>query len=95
MDYAPTMTKKELLNNVDNMTSKEIYIETKKQLIETQDMLIKLLEKWHDKDYNLTDDEWETIKNWESFLDTIFNDKNILKELVEMNKKDIKEYTNH
>ena len=51
MDYTPTMTKKELIDNVDNMTSKEIYIETKKQLIETQEMLVELLEKWSDKDY--------------------------------------------
>ena len=55
MDYTPTMTKKELIDNVDNMTSKEIYIETKKQLIETQEMLVELLEKWSDKDYYFSD----------------------------------------
>ena len=79
------MTKKELIDKVDNMTSKEIYIETKKQLIETQEMLVELLEKWSDKDYYLTDEEWETIKSWKSFLDTIFNDVKTLRELIEIN----------
>ena len=93
MDYTPTMTKKELIDNVDNMTIKEIYIETKKQLIQEMIVELETLEKRSYKDYYLIDEEWETSEGCKSFLDTIFNDVKTLKELIEINKSDLKELT--
>ena len=73
------------------MTIKEIYIETKKQLIQEMIVELETLEKRSYKDYYLIDEEWETSEGCKSFLDTIFNDVKTLKELIEINKSDLKE----
>lgn len=73
------------------MSEKEILIEGKTQIIKSQEMLVDLLEKWKNKDYYLTDEEWSTIKSWKKFLDSIFNDEQTLKNLIETNKSDLKE----
>jgi len=81
------------MNNFKTMSEKEILIEGKTQIIKTQEMLVELLEKWTDKDYYLTDEEWSTIKTWKTFLDSIFNDVKTLRDLIELNKSDLKELT--
>jgi DNA-binding transcriptional regulator WhiA len=81
------------MKNYKTMTEKEILIEAKTQNIKTQEMLVELLEKWYNKDYYLTDEEWDTIKYWKTFLDSIFNDVQTLKDSIELNKSDLKELT--
>lgn len=81
------------MKNFRTMSEKEILIEGKTQIIKTQETLVELLKKWYDKDYYLTDEEWSTIKTWKKFLDSIFNDVQTLKDLIEINKSDLKELT--
>jgi hypothetical protein len=81
------------MKNLTTMSEKEILIEGKTQIIKSQEMLVELLEKWKNKDYYLTDKEWSTIKSWKTFLDSIFNDEQTLKNLIEINKSDLKELT--
>ncbi len=50
-------------------------------------MLISLLDKWQDKNYNLTDEEWETIKYNKTLLDLFFNDKEEIKKAIIENEK--------
>ena len=85
--------KKHKMKNFKTMSEKENLIEGKTQIIKTQEMLAELLEKWSDKDYYLTNEEWSTIKSWKTFLDSIFNDVKTLKDLIELNKSDLKELT--
>ncbi len=59
--------------------------------IKTWKMLINLVNKWNDKSYDLTDEEWDTIKHYKSFLDTHFNDVSSIKEIIiETEKKLLK-----
>lgn len=81
------------MKNFKTMSEKEILIEGKTQIIKTQETLVELLEKWKNKDYYLTNEEWSTLKDWRKFLDSIFNDEKTLKDLIEINKSDLKELT--
>ena len=81
------------MKNFKTMSEKEILIEGKTQIIKTQETLVELLEKWKNKDYYLTNEEWSTLKYWKKFLDSIFNDEKTLKDLIEINKSDLKELT--
>ena len=67
------------------MTLKEIY----KANNETLKMLISLVTKWGDKNYDLTDLEWDTIKSYKSLLDLYFNDTDLIQETIEANEKTI------
>ncbi len=59
--------------------------------IKTWKMLINLVNKWNDKSYDLTDEEWDTIKYYKSFLDVHFNDVSSIKEtIIETEKKLLK-----
>ena len=53
----------------------------------TYKMLISLLDKWNDKNYDLTDAEWNTIKSYKSLLDLFFNDKAEIQKLITSNKQ--------
>ena len=64
---------------------KEVYESNNKNL----KMLVTLLDKWYDKDYYLTDEEWNTIKSYKILLDMCFNDTEVLKELIKANEKNI------
>jgi len=81
------------MKNFKTMSEKEILIEGKTQIIKTQEMLVELLEKWLNKDYYLTDEEWATIQTWKTFLDSIFNDVKTLNDLIQLNKSNLKELT--
>jgi len=67
------------------MTLKEIY----KANNETLKMLISLVTKWNDKNYDLTDLEWDTIKSYKSLLDLYFNDTDLIQKTIEANEKTI------
>lgn len=56
---------------------------------ETLRMLISLVTKWHDKSYDLTDEEWATIKYYKSLLDTYFNDITLIQKTIDANEKTI------
>lgn len=64
----------------------EIITEAYKSNNKTLKMLVTLLNKWHDKDYYLTDEEWATIKSYKTLLDMFFNDAEALKELIKANE---------
>ena len=53
----------------------------------TYKMLISLLDKWNDKNYDLTNAEWNTIKSYKSLLDLFFNDKAEIQKLITSNKQ--------
>tara|TARA_R110000772_G_scaffold5839_1_gene20804 strand:+ start:1057 stop:1275 length:219 start_codon:yes stop_codon:yes gene_type:complete len=55
----------------------------------TYKMLISLLDKWNDKNYDLTDAEWNTIKSYKSLLDLFFNDKEEIQKLIISNEETI------
>ena len=55
----------------------------------TYKMLISLLDKWQDKNYDLTDAEWNTIKSYKSLLDLFFNDKAEIQKLITSNEETI------
>ena len=55
----------------------------------TYKMLISLLDKWNDKNYDLTDAEWNTIKSYKSLLDLFFNDKAEIQKLIISNEETI------
>ena len=59
----------------------------------TLKMLICLLNKWHDKNYNLTDEEWETIQHYKSLLESFFYDKLTIEKLIKDNESSIKKYS--
>jgi len=54
---------------------------------ETLRMLISLVNKWKDKSYDLTDEEWDTIKFYKSLLDVYFNDTALIQETITANEK--------
>ena len=55
--------------------------------IKTWKMLIDLVSKWQDKNYDLTDNEWETIKSYKSLLDTYFNDVTLIEKSIKQTEK--------
>jgi hypothetical protein len=55
--------------------------------IKTWKMLIDLVSKWQDKNYDLTDNEWETIKSYKSLLDTYFNDVTLIEKSIQRTEK--------
>ena len=50
-------------------------------------MLISLVNKWQDESYDLTDNEWNTIKHYKSLLDTYFNDVTLIQKTIDYNEK--------
>ena len=50
-------------------------------------MLISLLDKWEDKSYYLTDEEWSTIKSYKTLLDLFFNDKSEIEKIIKANEE--------
>ncbi len=57
----------------------------------TLNKLILLVNKWHDKSYDLTDIEWQTIKDYKTLLDLYFNDTELMQITINSNKKAILE----
>ena len=55
--------------------------------IKTWKMLVDLVSKWQDKNYDLTDNEWETIKSYKSLLDTYFNDVALIEKSIQQTEK--------
>tara|TARA_R110001606_G_scaffold82479_3_gene189080 strand:- start:703 stop:978 length:276 start_codon:yes stop_codon:yes gene_type:complete len=55
--------------------------------IKTWKMLVDLVSKWQDKNYELTDNEWETIKSYKSLLDTYFNDVELIEKSIQRTEK--------
>lgn len=70
-----------LTTKFTTMTLKSIYQSNN----ETLRMLIGLVTKWHDKSYDLTDEEWATIKSYKSLLDTYFNDITLIQKTIDAN----------
>tara|TARA_R110002124_G_scaffold273297_1_gene442688 strand:- start:333 stop:557 length:225 start_codon:yes stop_codon:yes gene_type:complete len=50
-------------------------------------MLIVLLDKWNDKNYSLTDEEWYTIKSYKTVLDVFFNEKAGIEKAIKANEE--------
>ena len=50
-------------------------------------MLIVLLDKWNDKNYSLTDEEWSTIKSYKTVLDVFFNEKSEIEKTIKANNE--------
>jgi len=68
-------------------TNSEILKSVYESNIKTYKMLIELLNKWQDKSYDLTDNEWNTIKDYKSVLDTYFNDASLIQETISKTEK--------
>lgn len=68
-------------------TNSEILKSVYESNIKTYKMLIELLNKWQDKSYDLTDNEWNTIKYYKSVLDTYFNDASLIQETISKTEK--------
>lgn len=68
-------------------TNSEILKSVYENNIKTYKMLIELLNKWQDKSYDLTDNEWNTIKYYKSVLDTYFNDTSLIQETISKTEK--------
>ncbi len=75
------------------MNNSEILKSVYESNIKTYKMLVSLLNKWHNKSYNLTDKEWETIKYYKSVLDTYFNDPSLIKETIKETEKLVLKYS--
>tara|TARA_B110000503_G_scaffold130618_1_gene204216 strand:- start:455 stop:679 length:225 start_codon:yes stop_codon:yes gene_type:complete len=50
-------------------------------------MLIVLVDKWNDKNYSLTDEEWYTIKSYKTVLDVFFNEKAGIEKAIKANEE--------
>ena len=74
------------------MTNAEsvLLIEGLKSNNKTYEMLLELLLVWHDKDSDLTDDEWSKIKEYKTTLDLFYNDPEELRKAINLNNKTIK-----
>jgi hypothetical protein len=75
------ITKTKIMKN--SQILKSIY----ESNIKTWKMLIDLVSKWQDKNYDLTDNEWETIKSYKSLLDTYFNDVTLIEKSIQRTEK--------
>lgn len=69
------------------MNNSEILKSVYESNIKTYKMLVSLLNKWQDKNYELTDNEWETIKYYKSVLDTYFNDPSLIEKTIKETEK--------
>jgi len=69
------------------MKNSAIITEAYKSNNRTLRMLISLLDKWEDKSYYLTDEEWSTIKSYKTLLDLFFNDKSEIEKIIKANEE--------
>jgi len=69
------------------MKNSAIITEAYKSNNRTYRMLISLLDKWQDKSYDLTDEEWSTIKSYKTILDLFFNDKSEIEKIIKANEE--------
>jgi len=69
------------------MKNSAIITEAYKSNNRTYRMLISLLDKWQDKSYDLTDEEWSTIKSYKTLLDLFFNDKSEIEKIIKANEE--------
>jgi hypothetical protein len=69
------------------MKNSAIITEVYKSNNRTYRMLISLLDKWQDKSYDLTDEEWSTIKSYKTLLDLFFNDKSEIEKIIKANEE--------
>jgi len=69
------------------MKNSAIITEAYKSTNRTYRMLISLLDKWQDKSYDLTDEEWSTIKSYKTILDLFFNDKSEIEKIIKANEE--------
>ena len=69
------------------MKNSAIITEAYKSNNRTYRMLISLLDKWQDKSYDLTDEEWSTIKSYKTLLDLFFNDKSEIEKIIKGNEE--------
>jgi hypothetical protein len=69
------------------MKNSAIITEAYKSNNRTYRMLISLLDKWQDKSYDLTDEEWSTIKSYKTILDLFFNDKSEIQKIIKANEE--------
>ena len=65
------------------MNLKSLYTSNNKTL----KMLIGLVTKWNDKSYDLTDEEWNTIKSYKTVLDMHFNQIESMQETINLNEE--------
>ena len=69
------------------MKNSAIITEVYKSNNRTYRMLISLLDKWEDNSYDLTDEEWSTIKFYKTILDLFFNDKSEIEKIIKANEE--------